>query len=140
MAKTGVKKPKKQKTHKPRKVRVLDKTFTSELDVKLYALNQSLAEPFMRNGKFSFRIAFDKLDGNNRLQVLSKSKCPVITIDPTDVLSTENGTAQRMLENFIAPNKTARAGQTRPTGHLFTDVTGTENQYDVDLDAIFATV
>jgi hypothetical protein len=134
------KKPKKTKKNKPRKVTISDKTQGSTIDVKLYALNQAVAEPFMRDGQFSFRVAFDKTNLTGPLVVYGKNKCPVISMAPDDVLQCENETAQRMIENFIAPNNTLRNGVARTGGKMFADVTGTENQYDIDLDAIFDAV
>lgn len=130
--------PIKESSDIPRRVEVQDnpETLTSTVAVKLYALNAELAEPFIRDGQFSFRIAFDKYVGGLP-KAMHRSRCPVISMLPTDVLQTENETAQRMLENFIVPTKTVRNGETRPGGHLFIDVTETETEYDKDLDAIF---
>lgn len=130
--------PVKESSGIPRRVRVLDnvETDTETMVVKLFALDVELAEPFLRDGKFSFRIAFDKYVSGVP-KVMHRSRCPVIEMLPTDVLQTENETAQRMLENFTVPTKTVRNGETRPGGHLFIDVTETETEYDKDLDAIF---
>jgi hypothetical protein len=132
---------KKEKTPKLRRTRVLDndETLNSELDVKLYQLNTALAEPFMRNGVFIFRVAFDSyMNGNPKRR--DKSLCPLISLAADQIVQTENETAQRMLENFTVPTKTVRNGETRTGGHLFTDVTATETTYDIDLDAIFDAV
>jgi hypothetical protein len=124
-----------------RRVRVLDNDATagSTLIVKLYKLDAALAEPFLRDGQFSFRIAFDKyIDGLPKM--MHRSRCPIISMDPNAILQTENETAQRMLENFSVPTKTVRNGETRPAGKVFIDVTSTETSYDIDLDEIFDTV
>ena len=137
MAKLPIKAP----SDIPRRVVVSDnpETESETLDVKLYALDAELAEPFLRDGKFSFRIAFD-MYVSGMPKAMHRSRCPVIEMLPTDVLQTENETAQRMLENFIVPTSTVRNGATRESGHLFVDVTETETEYDIDLDAIFSAI
>jgi len=133
--------PKKEKTPKIRRKRVLDnvETESSEIDVKLYQLNTELAAPFMRNGAFIFRVAFDSYVGGVPKR-RDKSVCPLIQLTADQVVQTENETAQAMIENFIVPTGTIRNGETRPGGSLFTDVTATETTYDVDLDALFDAV
>lgn len=136
------KKPKKAKTNKARKVVVTGNADyqAGELDVKLYQLNETLATPFMRGGEFSFRVAFDRDEGGGKFKQFNKNRCPVITVLPTDVLQTENETAQRMIEHFTVPTNTKRNGNSRPAGNLFIDVTETETEYDIDLDEIFDAV
>jgi hypothetical protein len=130
------KKNKKTASGKDRRVSLKEKVGSTKIEVKLYQLNKTLAEPFMRNGQFSFRLSFDaELKG--RFHRFNKGRCPVITVLPTDVLQTENETAQRMIELFSVPQKTSRDGVVNPAGRLFNDVTSTENKYDIDLDEIF---
>jgi len=133
--------PVKVASDRTRRVRVLDnaETEAATIGVKLYKLNAELAAPFIRDGKFSFRIAFDKIV-NGKPKMMHRSRCPVIAISEDEVVQTENETAQRMLENFIVPTKTVRNGATRQGGHLFEDVTATATEYDIDLDATFDAV
>lgn len=135
------KQPVKSASSIPRRMRVLDNTETEDtfIPVKLYQLNATLAAPFMREEQFSFRIAFDKIIAGVP-KMMHRSRCPIISMLPNEVLQVENETAQRMLENFIVPTKTVRGGVTRQEGHLFEDVTATATEYDIDLDAIFDTV
>jgi len=131
--------PVKIASDKERRVFVEDQSLSDTIPVKLYQLNETLAAPFMRDGKFQFRVAFDRIQ-DDTLKFFERTKCPIIQISPEEVLQTENETAQRMLENFIVPTNTVRNGATREAGHLFVDVTATETEYDVDLDAIFDSV
>jgi hypothetical protein len=131
------KKPKKTKTGKERHVVMTNKTLSETIDVKLYQLDAEKAAPFMRDGQFSFRLAFDGQDKNKRWRRFHKSRCPLISVTADEVLQTENETAQRMIEQFSVPQKTERNGEKRPAGKFFKDVTATETEYHVDLDEIF---
>lgn len=133
--------PMKTKTGRARRKRVLnnDETLNSEVEVKLYQLNTALAAPFMRDGVFAFRLAFDTY-GGPKPKKRDKKVCPIITLEADQIVQTENETAQLMIENFSVPTGTVRNGVTRPGGSLFTDVTATENTYDVDLDAVFDSI
>lgn len=128
------KKPKKQKSNKPRWVSVTDNPGSPTIDVKLYRLIPAIAAPYMRGGTFSFKVAFDRVADSIRR--VSKDRCPIITIQPNDVLQTENETIQRVIERFHSPQKTERNGSKRPEGFFFEDVTDTETEYDIDLDEI----
>jgi hypothetical protein len=129
--------PMKEASGKIRRVTIQDQSLPETIPVKLYRLNAELAAPFLRAGQFSFRVAFDRLLADNKIKIMQRSQCPVITINPDSILQTENETAQRMIEKFIVPTKTVRNGETRAAGNLFVDVTATENEYDIDLDVIF---
>ena len=137
MGTAKAKKPKKEKTGKKRCVEITSKVQSKTIDVKLYQLDAELAAPFMRDGKFSFRVAFDDTDKDGRFRRYRPSHCPLISVTAADVLQTENETAQRMLEHFLVPQKTEREGKKHKAGKIFKDVTVTANQYDVDLDDIF---
>ena len=105
--------------------------------VKKYQLVTDKAEPFAREGIFKFQVRYDLTeDGATRIVALKKA--PVISI-PADggVVQTENETAQTMIENMTAPNKTLRNGVARTSGLLFTDVTVQDPTADVDLDEYF---
>lgn len=137
----AAKKKKKVGVNKVRRVRVLNKErFNTEtVDVRLYKLNSELAAPFVSDGLFRFRVAFDKTeDGIHKF--CSKSRCPLISIPVDAVIQTENETAQRMIEHFAVPTRTERNGKKRKEGLLFQDVTATTDEYDVDLDSVFAGV
>jgi hypothetical protein len=137
------KKPKKQASDKSRQVSMTAKTLSEKIEVKLYQLDGELAVPYMRDGTFSFRVAFDGVGKKGEWRRFHRSKCPLISVTETDILQTENETAQRMLEQFSVPQKTFRstakgeAGKARPAGKFFIDVTKTETQYNIDLDEIF---
>jgi hypothetical protein len=131
------KSPKKDRTGKTRHTAISSKKLSAIVEVKLYQLDATVAAPFMRSDKFSFRVAFDGTDKDGRFLRYHRSKCPLITVTADEVLQTENETAQRMLEQFCVPQRTLRDGRKRPSGTFFKDVTETAKQYDTDLDDIY---
>lgn len=105
---------------------------------KRYLLTEK-AVPFVRGGEFSFRIRFDQPTETGRV-ILRRDKCPIITINEGNVVQTTNVTAQKMLERFIVPQNTIRNGQKHEEGNIFEDVTGSQEDFDLDLDPIFESV
>jgi hypothetical protein len=130
----------KERTGKQRHVTFTGEPKSETVEVKLYQLNAELAEPYMRDGKFSFRVAFDDTDKDGRFTRYNLVRCPLISIAKSDVLQTENETAQRMLERFCAPQNTLRNDKKRKAGNLFNDVTASVKEYNVDLDDVFTKV
>lgn len=112
---------------------------------KRYKLQTALAAPMARGANFQFKLAYGlaQADGSTRIVNTRSPNCPIITIGKTGtVVQTTNEIAQRMLENFIVPQKTKRGvgnapPKRRPAGNLFVDVTSTVPTADVDLDPFF---
>jgi hypothetical protein len=103
--------------------------------VKLYQL-QTTASPYVQNGQFKFKIAYEKIEPDGSKRIIPANKCPIITIPASGVVSTSNLTAQRMIENYRAPAKFLINGSARATGLFFADVTASNPPVDLDLDTV----
>ena len=102
---------------------------------KIYQL-QASAAPYIVNGRFKFKVAYDKLTLDGGKRVVSAREAPIIDIPENGVISTSNTTAQRMIENYKAGATPLINGSTRSTGFFFQDVTSSNPPVDLDLDTI----
>lgn len=102
---------------------------------KRYKLTQEVVDSwYTKNGKFSFKVGFDKNGGHT---ICGPGLCQTITVADTDVVQTTNGTAQTYLLNFVIPQGVSRDGVRPPAGPVWLDVTATQPTANVDLDPYF---
>lgn len=105
-----------------------------------FKVDQKLAAPFARDGKFSFLTSFGRQQEDGSLRVISEKKCPVLTIPNGGIVQTSNEIAILIIAGMIVPTNTERNGKKREPGKFFSDVTDSESEYDLDLDPIFDSV
>ena len=105
-----------------------------------FKLNSKLAKPFIRDGKYSFQVSFNRYLENGGLRVINYRKCPILTIPGNGIVQTSNEIAVLMIAGMIVPDKTKRNGKSRESGRFFSDVTDTKKDFDLNLDPIFDNV
>jgi hypothetical protein len=97
-----------------------------------------LAQPFVREGTFSFRVRYAQKNADGTMTICALGSAPVFHVPVGGVVQTENPVAQQMLQNMHAPQSSRRNGQRHPEGLLFLDVTADAPPVNVDMDVSFA--
>lgn len=106
--------------------------------IKKYRVTPKAA-PFLRGGDFSFRVRFSQPQSGGGIKILSKDKCPILTVKQQGVVQTSNEVAQRMIENFKVPTITRRNNVGFEDGAIFEEYSGPLDA-DLNLDPIFESV
>ena len=106
---------------------------------KRYQLTAA-GQTLVSGGVFRFRVGFSVENGGS-IHYCSQSLCPIITMNGSDVIGTDNDWAKETIGKFIVPGNSHRGGSNHPNAeeYVFEDVTGStvEGDVDLDLDTIF---
>lgn len=93
------------------------------------------AVPLVEKGEYRFQVGFERPDPSGGRHLVNWRKCPIITMNEGDVVSTTNDWAAQVIEAMVVPNRTLRNGKARAADNtkIFVAVDdATPHQHDLD--------